>query len=302
MRSPPPSGGAPGPVGRRAAEHEHLGAERVGDLHEVRRPFAAQREDRLLRLERVRRTRARAGGPSRSGAPPPRSHAPRRARSSCAPARAPRSSSGRNAPLPRLMSSTSPLSPSASFLLMMLAAMSGMLSTVAVASRSAYICWSAGAISCVCPSSAQPRRSICARASASVSVGAESRDRLELVERAARVAEAAPRHHRHRDAERRDERREHQRHLVAHAAGGMLVDAFRGELREIERRAAREHRLGERGRLAGVEPAHVGGHQERGHLVVGHIARGVRGDERAPLGIAQTLSVALPFDEPGNDH
>ena len=38
---------------RDAGEHEHLGAERVRDLHEVRRPFALERGDRLLDLERV---------------------------------------------------------------------------------------------------------------------------------------------------------------------------------------------------------------------------------------------------------
>ena len=53
---------------------------------------------------------------------------------------------------------------------------------------------------------------------------AEARDGLELVERAARVAEAAARHHRDRHAARGDERREAERDLVAHAAGRVLVD------------------------------------------------------------------------------
>ncbi len=52
---------------------------------------------------------------------------------------------------------------------MMLAAMSGIDSTVAVASRNAYIFRSAGAISLVCPMRAHPMRSIWARAWASVS-------------------------------------------------------------------------------------------------------------------------------------
>ena len=47
------------------------------------------------------------------------------------------SSFGMKAPLPRFTSSTSPFSPSASFLDMMLAAMSGTDSTVPVTSRSA---------------------------------------------------------------------------------------------------------------------------------------------------------------------
>src|SRR2546427_9435630 len=51
------------------------------------------------------------------------------------------------------------------------------------------------------------------------------RSRLELVEGAAGVAQPAARHHRHGHAARRHERREHQRHLVADAAGRVLVDA-----------------------------------------------------------------------------
>ena len=76
-----------------------------------------------------------------------------------------RSSSGRNAPDPVFTSSTRPSSPSASFLDMMLAEMSGMDSTVAVTSRRAYSRLSAGAISWVWPSMAQPRRRTCASAS-----------------------------------------------------------------------------------------------------------------------------------------
>jgi hypothetical protein len=48
-----------------------------------------------------------------------------------------RAGSGMNAPLPTFTSSTSASMPSASFLLMMLDAMSGIDSTVAVTSRSA---------------------------------------------------------------------------------------------------------------------------------------------------------------------
>ena len=65
------------------------------------------------------------------------------------------------------LAATSPVKPSASFLLMMLDAMSGMDSTVAVASRSAYILRSAGAISGDWPKSAHPSLSTCARASES---------------------------------------------------------------------------------------------------------------------------------------
>ncbi len=55
--------------------------------------------------------------------------------------------------------------------------------------------------------------------------GAKAGDRLQLVERAAGVAERAPRHHRDVAAPHAaHERREAERDLVAHAAGRVLVD------------------------------------------------------------------------------
>ena len=71
----------------------------------------------------------------------------------------------RNAPLPTLMSSTSPVRSSASFFDMMLAAMSGMDSTVPVTSRSAYSLRSAGTRCRVCPIMTQPSLSTWVRAS-----------------------------------------------------------------------------------------------------------------------------------------
>ena len=62
-----------------------------------------------------------------------------------------------NAPEPVLTSSTNASIPSASFLLMMLAQISGGLSTVPVTSRNAYILLSAGTISAVCPTMAHPQ-------------------------------------------------------------------------------------------------------------------------------------------------
>ncbi len=66
------------------------------------------------------------------------------------------------------MSSTRPVRSSANFLLMMLDAMSGTDSIVAVASRSVYRRRSAGATSVVWPINTQPIRSTCSRAAASV--------------------------------------------------------------------------------------------------------------------------------------
>ena len=64
-------------------------------------------------------------------------------------------------------------------------------------------------------------------------------DRIELVERAAGVAEAAPGDHRHIGAAGGEHRRQHQRHVVADAAGRVLVERRAGQVRlaPIEARA-----------------------------------------------------------------
>ena len=67
-----------------------------------------------------------------------------------------------NAPLPTLTSSTKASTPSASFFDMMDVAISGIDSTVAVASLSAYNLPSAGATSTVCPMNAKPCLASCA--------------------------------------------------------------------------------------------------------------------------------------------
>ena len=111
---------------------------------------------------------------------------------------------------------------------MMLAAMSGIASTVPVTSRRAYSLLSAGAISGVCPIMAHPMRShlrprLCER-----ELGPESGNRLELVERATGVTQAPARHHRDRDAAGRNQRCKDERHFVSHPAGRVLVHARRG--------------------------------------------------------------------------
>ncbi len=77
------------------------------------------------------------------------------------------SASGSSEPSPTLTSSSSRDAPAATFFDMMLAAISGMLETVAVASRSAYRRPSAGASSGVWPDTATPTCSTCRRMPAS---------------------------------------------------------------------------------------------------------------------------------------
>ena len=75
-------------------------------------------------------------------------------------------------------------------------------------------------------------------------LGAVARDRLELVERAAGVTEAAAAHLPERDTARRDDRADRQRRLVADAARRVLVDDLAAERgAEIDRLAAADHRV-----------------------------------------------------------
>ncbi len=140
---------------------------------------------------------------------------------------------------------------------------SGMLSTVPVTSRSAYSRRSAGAISSVCPMSAQPVRRNVSRISSSVSCVRNPGNRLELVERAARVAQTSAGHHRNDRAAGGGKRRDHERRLVADAAGRVFVDRCAAELGQIDLLAGPDHRVGEDRRFLDGHAAEHDRHQER---------------------------------------
>ena len=173
--------------------------------------------------------------------------------------------------------------PSAIFLLMIEAEISGRLSTVAVTSRSAYSLRSAGAISGVWPISPSPHSAQHLPQVGQAQADVEAGDRLELVERAAGVAEAAAGDHRHVHAAGGGERREHQARLVADAAGRVLVGLRPGQVGEVEHVARAHHRLGERDDLGGAHAAEEHGHREGRGLVVGDVAFGVAADQELDL-------------------
>ncbi len=72
-----------------------------------------------------------------------------------------------------------------------------------------------------------------------IGLGGVARNRIELVERAAGVAEAAARDHRNEGAAGGEHRAEHERHVVADTAGRVLVEDRAGEVRRapVERLA-----------------------------------------------------------------
>ena len=142
-----------------------------------------------------------------------------------------------------------------------------------------------------------PTSANCAAISSSGERRAPAGDRLQLVERAAGVPEPAPGQLRHRRAARRDERRERQGDLVADAAGGVLVDQRSPDVAEREHLAGVDHRLGPAARLGRVHPVQEDRHGQGGHLLVGDVAAGVRGDHPVDLLVGQPPAVPL-----GDDH
>ena len=92
--------------------------------------------------------------------------------------------------------------------------------------------------------------------------GAESGNRLELVEGAAGVPEPASRHHRHVGAARGRQRRQDDRGLVPDAAGAVLVDGDTRQARILHPDTRTDHRVGQAGGLVGGHPAQHDGHQQ----------------------------------------
>ena len=125
----------------------------------------------------------------------------------------------------------------------------------------------------------------------------EAGDRLELVERAAGVAEPAPAHHGHLDPAGRHQRRQRQRGLVPHAAGGVLVDLRAGDVGEVEHVPGVEHGRGERLQLRLAHAPEEDRHAEGGHLVVGHAPLGVAGHELRDRLRRHGASVPLAVDD-----
>ncbi len=120
---------------------------------------------------------------------------------------------------------------------------------------------------------AQPMRPSCARACSSVRSLRNPGIASSLSSVPPVCPSPRPDDHRHRDAHSGHERREHQRHLIAHAARRVFVDARRRDAPQIERAAAPQHRLRERGGLVTIEAAQIRGHEKRRHLVVGYVPR-----------------------------
>ena len=96
------------------------------------------------------------------------------------------------------------------------------------------------------PDDRQPGASDLAYELVAIELDAKARDRLELVERPAGMAEPAAAHLRERHAARAHDRAERDRGLVADASGRVLVHAWHPDRRQVDRLAAANHRVRER--------------------------------------------------------
>ena len=134
----------------------------------------------------------------------------------------------------------------------------------------------------VWPTIAQPALAHRLRGSARSGRGVVAGDRLELVERAAGVAEPAAGDHRHGAAAGGHDRREQQADLVAHPAGRVLV----------------EHRAGQ----AGVRPvehvARVASSRGEGDPLLGGHARSTIAMANAPTWASVSVPSAIPAHQP----
>lgn len=111
------------------------------------------------------------------------------------------------------------------------------------------------------------------------------------------MAEATARDHRHEEAAGGKDRRQHQRDIVAHPAGRMLVGDGAVEIGPVEHGAAVAHRLGQRHPLGRRHILKIHRHGEGGGLRVAHRAIGKAGDESADLGRVEGFAIALGGDD-----
>ena len=125
----------------------------------------------------------------------------------------------------------------------------------------------------------------------------ETGNGLELVERAAGVAQSPPAHLRNGHSARSHKRCKHERGGVRDAAGRVLVDLDAGNRRQVDDAARANHGVGERDGLLGGKSAQVGGHEPRRHLVVGELPRRIAENDAVDLLGSVLVPVALALDE-----
>src|SRR5262245_951090 len=82
----------------------------------------------------------------------------------------------------------------------------------------------------------------------------------------------------------------------------MFVDTRASEVDEIEALATHQHCVCQGRRFGAIEPLEKAGHEQGRHLVVGHMALGIRQGECTPLTGFDAGAVALTLDQPMCEH
>ena len=127
-------------------------------------------------------------------------------------------------------------------------------------------------------------------------LGGIAGDRVELVQRAASVTEAPARDHRHVTAAGGEHGCEHEREIVADAAGGMLVD-HRARQIPLQHGAGIAHGERQAHRLLAAHAAEEHRHGEGRDLPLGYGTRGEARDELLDVLAFQGCAIALPADQ-----
>ena len=167
-----------------------------------------------------------------------------------------------NAPRPHFTSMTNPVIPSAIFFDRIDAVMSGMLSTVPVTSAQGVQLFVGRRDLCRLADHRRPDRPEHGRELGDRQVDAKAGNRLELVERAARVAQTAAGHHWYDHAAGRRQRGEYEGRLVTNAAGRMFVHLGAGHVGQVEDGPGVGHGGGKRGRFRVRHAAQIDRHEQ----------------------------------------
>ena len=124
-----------------------------------------------------------------------------------------------------------------------------------------------------------------------------SGDSLDLIQRAARMPQAAAAHLRNLYAARGHDRPRHQGGLVAHAPRGMFVSLDAADPRKVHHIAAVSHGCRKLGGLRCRHAAQVNSHHQRTHLVIRDAARGKAVYRERDLLLRQRTAVPLFGDD-----
>ena len=129
-----------------------------------------------------------------------------------------------------------------------------------------------------------------------------ARHALHLVDGAAGVAQTAAAHLGDLDPAGCHDGGDHQRGLVAHAAGGVLVHLDARNGRKVHHDAAVGHHVGKLCRLFVGHAAQVHSHHPGSHLIIGHLTGHITVDDALQLFTAVGAAVAFFGDQIINAH